>query len=70
MKKFKLGTITYDLEADAMYIYLREGKIKETQEWGNSIFVDLNSKNQLIGLEILNVSRKLKILGKNVNMQK
>ena len=51
--------ITYDKEADAMYIYLNERKIKRTKEVSNLVFVDVDSKNQPVGVEILNVSRRL-----------
>ena len=51
--------ITYDKEADAMYIYLNERKIDHTKEVSNLVFVDVDSKNKPVGIEILNVSRRL-----------
>jgi uncharacterized protein YuzE len=51
--------ITYDPEADAMYIYLKKikkGEVDHTKEVSNLVFVDVNKKNQPLGIEILNVS--------------
>ena len=51
--------ITYDKEADAMYIYLKERKIKHTREIANLVFVDVDIRNKPVGVEILNVSRRI-----------
>jgi uncharacterized protein YuzE len=48
--------ITYDKEADAMYMHLKNGKVKNTKEVSNLVFVDVDSKNNPLGIEILNVS--------------
>lgn len=48
--------ITYDKEADAMYMHLKKGKIKQTKGVSNLVFVDMDSKNRPLGIEILNVS--------------
>lgn len=55
--------ITYDKEADAMYMHLGKGKINHTKEISNLVFVDVDSKNKPLGIEILNVSRRI---GKNI----
>ena len=55
--------ITYDPEADAMYISLKKikrGQIDRTKEISNLVFVDVDKKNQPLGIEILNVSLKFK----------
>jgi uncharacterized protein YuzE len=59
--------ITYDKEADAVYIYLIEigpGEVKKTyccdsQQVGGMINLDFDGSNRLIGIEILNASDKL-----------
>jgi uncharacterized protein YuzE len=54
--------ITYDAEADAMYIYL-EGKpgqvVNRTQELGDGIAVDCTSVGGIYGIEILDASERL-----------
>jgi uncharacterized protein YuzE len=59
--------ITYDKEADAVYIYLVEigpGEVKKTyccdrQQVGGLINLDFDRSNRLIGIEVLNASSKL-----------
>ncbi|MBI1743758.1 DUF2283 domain-containing protein [Candidatus Acetothermia bacterium] len=53
--------ITYDPEADALYIYLPpEGtSVAETREVTEEIFVDLDEKDNIIGVEILSVSQQI-----------
>ena len=54
--------ITYDAEADAMYIYL-QGKpgqvVDHSQELGNGITVDYTSTDGINGIEILDASERL-----------
>ena len=54
--------ITYDAEADAIYIYL-EGKrgqlVGHTQVLGDGIAVDYTSGRGIYGIEILNASERL-----------
>jgi uncharacterized protein YuzE len=63
--------MTYDPEADAAYIYLGRGKIKETAEAGPFIY-DVDAEGRVIGIEILHASqvlapgdwRKARLLGR------
>ena len=59
--------IEYDKTVDAAYIYLeypiKEGDVKKTIELNQDIIVDFDSKDKLIGVEILNAS---KVLNKKV----
>ncbi len=48
--------ISYDPKADALYVKMREGKVAKTIEYSEDIFVDLNSHNVLIGIELLSPS--------------
>lgn len=51
--------ISYDPKADAAYIYfLKNKKSTRTEEIGEGLLVDYNGKD-LIGIEILDVSKKL-----------
>ena len=54
--------ITLDKEADAAYIYLKEisqGEVKKTISLNDSLNIDLDSNNQILGIEILNASQNL-----------
>lgn len=51
--------IQYDKKADAMYIYLREGKIAKTIKINNRVFVDVDKKGNVIGIEMLDVSHQI-----------
>lgn len=52
--------ITYDKEADAMYLYFQNGKkIARTVELSNLLIADLDRQGKVIGVEILCASRQL-----------
>jgi uncharacterized protein YuzE len=51
--------ITYDKEADAMYVYFRQGKLSQTVEMGKYVLADIDVRGNMLGLEILNASRYL-----------
>ncbi len=52
--------ITYDKQADAMYIYLQKKKrVARTVELANLLLADLDKKGKIIGVEILNASRQI-----------
>ncbi len=50
--------IKYDRIADAIYIRLRDGKIVESDEIAPGVIVDLDENNEIIGIEILWVSKR------------
>ena len=50
--------ISYDKEADAMYIRLREGKVDHTKEIDENTIIDFNKEGQVIGIEILFVKER------------
>lgn len=55
--------IKYDKTADALYIRLRDEKVVESDEVAPGIIVDLDENNEVIGIEVLWVSkRKLDLL--------
>lgn len=54
--------IVVDKEADASYIYFKEivsGEVKNTISLNDSVHIDLDSGNKIIGIEILNISKNL-----------
>ncbi len=51
--------ITYDSEADALYIRFREGKIEESDEVNEGFIVDYDVKGKPIAIEILDASEIL-----------
>lgn len=50
--------VTYDPEADAMYIYLSKGEITNTKEISPGVIADYAGK-KLLGIELLDASDKL-----------
>jgi uncharacterized protein YuzE len=53
--------VTYDKNADAAYIYLKDkitkGEVKNTVSMNENIILDFNADKKLIGIEILSASR-------------
>ncbi|MBI4163342.1 MAG: DUF2283 domain-containing protein [Candidatus Aenigmarchaeota archaeon] len=62
--------VTYDKEADAAFIYLKEkiekGEVKNTISMNDNIILDFDSNKKLIGIEILSAS---KVIPKNTVSQ-
>lgn len=53
--------IEYDKEADALYIQLREAYVDDNIDVEEGITVDLDEKRHVVGIEILDVSKKLSL---------
>lgn len=53
--------IEYDKEADALYIQLREAYVDDNIDIEEGITVDLDEKRHIVGIEILDASRKLSL---------
>ena len=53
--------LTYDPYADALYIYTNGNKkiAKRTQEVKPDLFIDFGPKEELVGIEVLDVSSKI-----------
>jgi uncharacterized protein YuzE len=47
-----------DQEADALYLRLDESKIVESEEVSPGVVLDFNADNQVVGVEILHLSRR------------
>ena len=53
--------IEYDKEADALYIQLREVNVNDNIDIEEGITVDLDENRHVVGIEILNASKKLSL---------
>ena len=53
--------IEYDREADALYIQLREAYVEDNIDIEEGISVDLDEKRHIVGIEILDASKKLSL---------
>lgn len=51
--------IEYDKEADAMYIEFSKGEFAKNKKIDNDTIVDLDEDDNIIGIEIINVSKRL-----------
>lgn len=47
-----------DQEADALYLRLDESKIIESEEVSPGVILDFNAENQVVGVEILHLSKR------------
>jgi uncharacterized protein YuzE len=54
---------TYDTFADAVYITLKKGKVSRTLPLANRLMVDLDSKGNILGMEILDAKKQMGIKG-------
>jgi len=62
--------ITYDSDADAMYIYLDEkAEVERTKEIDRDMIVDYDKKGNIIGVEFLFVREKRPELLKQINVE-
>lgn len=51
--------IEYDKVADALYLYLQKNKkVARSREIEDGLIIDLDNKGKVIGLELLDVSKK------------
>lgn len=49
--------ITRDNELDVAYVRLRNGKVKQTVEMRPGVLMDLDDEGEVLGIEILSVSK-------------
>ena len=49
----------YDPEADAAYLSLAEGAVKESEEVAADVVVALDADDRIIGIEVLRASHRL-----------
>lgn len=51
--------ISYDKEADAIYIELAKGDFAENKKVDDAIILDLDAKGNILGIELLYVSKRI-----------
>ena len=49
--------MSYDPKADALYIRLRDAKIKESDEIAEGIIIDYDASNKPVGIEFLDAAQ-------------
>ena len=52
--------ITYDKKVDAMYIKFQDGSFLRNKEIEDGIILDVGKGNKILGIEILDASRRIK----------
>ncbi|MEB2836843.1 MAG: DUF2283 domain-containing protein [Desulfurococcales archaeon] len=50
--------LRYDRVADALYVKLKEGEIADSEEIAEGIIVDYNREGEVVGVEILQFSKR------------
>ncbi|KKR31268.1 MAG: hypothetical protein UT65_C0032G0010 [Parcubacteria group bacterium GW2011_GWF2_39_8b] len=55
--------ITYDKKIDAMYLHFQEGTFSRNKEVEDGIILDIGKGNKILGIEILNASKRIKPKG-------
>jgi len=60
----KKPLINYDSKSDVLYIVARKGKEEEFVEIAPGIYVELDEKGEVMGIEILNASEFFKPIAK------
>ena len=48
-----------DKEADALYLWLDDSKIIESEEVAPGVILDYNEQNQVVGVEMLYLSKRV-----------
>jgi uncharacterized protein YuzE len=51
--------VEYDDQADAIYITLRKGRYKISEEISDDVVIDLDKNCRMLGIEILGISNKI-----------
>jgi len=58
--------ITYDKDADCLYIQFQQGKVHKTRKIEEGVLLDLDEEGKIYGIEIVGASERMSIasLGK------
>jgi uncharacterized protein YuzE len=51
--------VSYDPEADILYIVIREGPVKDTVEADDDVFIEIAEDRNVAGIEIWNASKNV-----------
>ncbi|MCX6150355.1 MAG: DUF2283 domain-containing protein [Ignavibacteriales bacterium] len=52
----------YDQNVDALYIRLDDSEILDSEEVKEGIILDFNKNDSVVGIEILNVSKRIPVM--------
>ncbi|MCE2717551.1 MAG: DUF2283 domain-containing protein [Dolichospermum sp.] len=58
-----------DEEADALYLRLDESQIIESEEVYPGIVLDFNEQNQVVGIDVLQLSSRINLTTKNIKVE-
>ena len=47
----------FDKEADALYVEIQQGEFSKNKKLSNSVILDLDKDENILGLEIINISK-------------
>jgi uncharacterized protein YuzE len=53
--------ISYDKDADAVYIEFRKGDFSKNKKIDDFTIIDLDKKDNILGIELLDVSKRIPI---------
>ncbi len=53
--------ISYDKDADCLYIQFQQGKVMKTKKIEEGILIDLDEQSRLYGIEIVGVSERMPV---------
>lgn len=56
--------VKYDKEVDILYIQFSDNKINESDEEKAGIILDYDKEGSIVGIEVLNASKKMKNINK------
>ncbi len=56
--------VTYNRKAKALYVKIKKGKLWRTKDFGNGIFMDVDARGDVLGIEALGVERKPQVKNK------
>lgn len=48
-----MASLEYDPSSAALYVRMKKGKVAKSRPLANNIILDLNAKNELLGIEII-----------------
>lgn len=67
-KSKKEKIVRYDMKSDVLYFGLKKGMEEEFVEVAPGVSVEFDKKGEAIGIEIINASKILKPVSKNLEM--
>ncbi|MEM3716458.1 MAG: DUF2283 domain-containing protein [Candidatus Bathyarchaeia archaeon] len=50
--------IRYEPDADALYIWVREGRVADSEEVSDGVIIDYDEGGNILGIEILEFSKR------------